>query len=90
MALVGVAVATPQIVTPSTGSIQSILPRGGILLGIFCNAAGTVALYNSATVAGAATIVATLTLVAGWNAVPYEFTNGLCANSSTSQSFFVG
>jgi hypothetical protein len=89
MALVGIAPAGRPIV-PATGSIQTVLPRSGILLGIFANATGTCVLYDAAAAATPGTALCTLTLLAGWNPVPMEFVNGICANCSTTQVLICG
>jgi hypothetical protein len=89
MALVGITPAGRPI-TPATGSAQLVLPRSGILLGIFANAAGTVTLYDAATVAGAGAAICALTVVAGWNPAPIEFLNGIVANCSASAVLICG
>ena len=41
------ALSVGRPVTPTTGSAQVVLPRGGQLLGFFAGATGTVVLYLS-------------------------------------------
>ena len=72
------------LTSATTGSVVNLLPNSAILLGIFANAAGTVALYDEGAnpTGTAADSLGSLTLVAGWNPYPVEFTKGLSVNQS--------
>ena len=85
------ALSVGRPVTPTTGSAQVVLPRGGQLLGFFAGATGTVVLYDAASASGLPTaILASLTIPAvGWYPFPVDLVNGLVANVSAQNTFVV-
>lgn len=75
-------------ITPTVGSAQVVMGRSGHMTGFWANASGSVVLYDSATLAGAVTPIASLTAtVVGWNPFSMEFMNGIVANCSASTIF---
>ena len=85
------ALAVGMPITPTTGSAQVVLARGGQLLGFFAQATGTVVLYDASVATNLPTaILASTTIPAvGWYPFPIEFVNGLVANCSAKDTFVV-
>lgn len=79
-------------VTPAAGSVKSVLPRSGQLLGWFAAATTTLVLYDEgANPAGAAgdQILNVAACAVGWNPFPVDLVNGLACNIGAAVTFVV-